>query len=79
MANLKQEIDISYQVEAVEELNKLCKDFRLIPNHLKRRLEKMDEEMTSGKYRKTSRGISLEPSEEFQCILAELRVHVNHE
>lgn len=72
-------VDITYIMEAVEELNFLCKDFRLIPDHLKRRLEKMDREKTSAKSVKTSEGVSLEPSEEFQCLLAELRVHVSHE
>ena len=69
-------IDKTYMMEAVEELNRLCKDFRIIPNHLKRRLEKMSDEETAIKEVKTSRGASLEPSEEFQCLLAELRVHV---
>lgn len=72
-------VDVTYLMEAVEELNHLCRDFRLIPEHLKRRLEKMDREKTSAKSVKTSEGCSLEPSEEFQCLLAELRIHVPHE
>ena len=75
----KLSVDVTYMMEAVEELNLLCRDFRLIPNHLKRRLEKMDREKTSARSVKTSEGVRLEPSGEFQCLLAELRVHVNHE
>lgn len=72
-------IDKTYIDEAIQELNELCKDFRLIPNHLKLRLEKMDREKTSIKSVKTSEGSRLEPSEEFQCLLAELRIHASHE
>lgn len=79
MARARLSIDKTYMMEAVEELNFLCKDFRIIPNHLKRRLEKMSREETSITSVQTPRGVSLEPSEEFQCLLAELRVHVNHE
>ena len=69
-------VDITYMMEAVEELNFLCRDLRCVPDHLKRRLEKMDEEKTSAKSVKTSEGCSLEPSEEFQSLLAALRANV---
>ena len=79
MAKAELTVDKTYILEAVEELNRLCKDFRLIPDHLKCRLKKMDREKTAIRSTKTPEGISLEPSEEFQCVLAELRIHVPHE
>ena len=72
-------LDVTYMIEAVEELNFLCRDLRCVPNHLKRRLEKMDREKTSAKSVKTSKGCSLEPSEEFQSLLVALRVNAPHE
>ncbi len=72
-------IDKTYINEAIAELNELCKNPNMIPLHIKDRLDKMAREETSVKSVKTSEGVSLEPSEEFQCLLVDLRVHVPHE
>lgn len=72
-------IDRTYIDEAVAELNELFRYPNLVPQHLRDRLHKMDEGKTSVKSVKTSEGVSLEPSEEFQSLLASLRVHASHE